>query len=302
MFDRLVAIEDTLLNEDAIGRLVSYAREVKMYDDSPRDDYETIRRIGDADGVLVSFRTPIGKAVLDACPNIRYIGMCCTLYDEKCCNVDLVEARRKGVTVWGVRDYGDEGVVEYAISELVRFLHGFGNRQWRPDKYELTRQRIGIIGLGRTGRMLADAFRFLGAEVGYFSRSRKPEAEKVGIAYYSLHDLLHYADIILTCLPRNTFLLGEEEFRIIGNGKILMNTSIGATFDVPALRGWLEENPGSFYFCDGTGMGTLAGELTSYPNVIYTPVIAGKSIQSVERLSRKALANIERYLFECDRK
>ena len=302
MFDKLVAIEDTLLNEDAIGRLASYTGELKMYGDSPRDDQETIRRIGDADGVLVSFRTPIGKAVLDACPNIRYIGMCCTLYDEKCCNVDLVEARRKGITVWGVRDYGDEGVVEYAISELVRFLHGFGDRQWRPDKYELTRQRIGIIGLGRTGRMLADAFRFLGAEVGYFSRSRKPEAEEIGIVYYPLHDLLRYADIVLTCLPRNTFLLGEEEFRIMGNGKILMNTSIGATFEVSALCGWLEGNSGSFYFCDGTGMGTLAGELTSYPNVIYTPVTAGKSVQSVERLSRKALANIERYLLEHERK
>ncbi len=298
MFNELVAIEETLLNRAAVDKLSLLAREVKMYHDSPRDDQETIRRIGDADGVLVSFRTPIGKAVLDACPNIRYIGMCCTLYDEKCCNVDVAEARRKGITVWGVRDYGDEGVVEYAISELVRFLHGFGDRQWRKDKYELTRQRIGIIGLGRTGRMLADAFRFLGAEVGYYSRSRKPEAEAAGIVYYPLHDLLYYADIVLTCLPRNTYLLGKEEFRILGDGKILMNTSIGATFDVPALCEWLESNQKSFYFCDETGMGTLAEKLTSCPNVIYTPVVAGKSIQSVERLSEKALANIERYMLE----
>ena len=77
-----------------------------------------------------------------------------------------------------------------------------------------------------------------------------------------------------------------------------MNTSIGATFDVTALKEWLLANPESFYFCDGTGMGTLADELGSLKNVIYTPVVAGKSAQSTERLSTKALANIEKFLKE----
>lgn len=296
MFNKLVAIEDTLLNRAAIDKLSSYAKEVNLYYEQPESDEEVIRRIGDADAVLVSFKTPIRKTVLDACPNIRYIGMCCTLYSPDCCNVDVRTAWEKGITVTGVKDYGDEGVVEYAISELVRFLHGFGERQWKPEKLELTRQRIGVIGLGKTGRMLADAFRFLGAEVSYYSRSRKPEAEEAGIAYYPLYQLLQHADILLTCLPRNTYLLGEEEFRLMGNGKILMNTSIGATFDVAALQAWLQQNPDSFYFCDGTGMGTLAETLTPHPNVVYTPVVAGKSVQSIERLSQKALANIEQFL------
>jgi 2-oxoglutarate ferredoxin oxidoreductase subunit gamma len=51
--------------------------------------------------------------VLDACPNIRYIGMCCTLYNPESSNVDVIEARKRGITVLGVKDYGDEGVVEY---------------------------------------------------------------------------------------------------------------------------------------------------------------------------------------------
>lgn len=296
MFKKLVGIEETLLSDKTKEQLAVYAGEVKLYGDRPANDEEIIRRIGDADGVLVSFKTQISKEVLDACPNIRYIGMCCTLYDEKCCNVDVVEARRKGITVCGVRDYGDEGVVEYAISELVRFLHGFGGRQWKEKKYELTRQRIGIIGLGKTGRMLADAFRFLGADVSYYSRTRKTDADKAGIQYRALHELLTYADIVCTCLPRNTYLLGTEEFGCFGNHKILMNTSIGATFDVEALKSWLTKNPNSFYFCDGTGMGTLADELTPYANVCYTPVVAGMSAQSTERLSAKVLANIEAFL------
>ena len=53
---------------------------------------------------------------------------------------------------------------EYVISELVRLLHGFGGKQWKHKAYELGGQKVGIVGLGRTGRMIADALRFLGAE------------------------------------------------------------------------------------------------------------------------------------------
>ena len=148
MFKKLVAIENTLLHEDALKKLSDYAACVELHDERAADEDELIRRIGDADAVLVSFKTTISKTVLDACPNIRYIGMCCTLY-EQACNVDLTKARKLGITVTGVRDYGDEGVVEYAISELVRFLHGFGECQWKPVRQELTRQKVGVIGLGR---------------------------------------------------------------------------------------------------------------------------------------------------------
>ena len=82
----------------------------------------------------------------------------------------------------------------------------------------------------------------------------------------------------------------------MGNGRILLNTSIGPTFDVAALKAWLTANDHSFYFCDGTGMGTAVDELSGHPQVMYTPVVAGSSAQSIERLSRKALANIEAYL------
>lgn len=297
MFRKIVAIEDPLINAEARQSLREYAGEVAIYDDSPATDEDTIRRIGDADAVLVTFRTKIGKNVIGACRNIRYIGMCCTLF-ESSCNVDLAAARERGITVLGARDYGDEGVVEYAISEVVRFLHGFGDRQWKEMKYELGGIRAGIVGLGKTGRMTADAFRFFGCDTYYYSRTRKPEAETSGIKFLPLHDLLSTCDIIMTTLPRNTLLLGEEEFRIMGDGKILINTSIGPTFDTEALKRWLDCNRNSYYFCDGTGMGTLKDELSHINNVIYTPAVAGMSVQSTGRLSEKVLANIRQYLSE----
>ena len=55
----------------------------------------------------------------------------------------------------------------------------------------------------------------------------------------------------------------------------------------------------SYYFCDGTGMGTLRDELAHIGNVIYTPAVAGMSVQSTGRLSSKVIANIRQYL-GCD--
>ena len=273
-FKKIVGVDETLLNASALEQLRSLGEEVFMYHDFPLQEKEIIDRIGNADCVLVSFRTLITRAVLDACPNIRYIGMCCTLYDPSSCNVDVIEAYRRGITVLGVKDYGDEGVVEYVICELVRLLHGFGGVRWLKESTELTQRKIGIVGLGKTGRMIADALSFLGADVSYYSRTRKPEA----------------------CLPRNNYILGEKEFELMGNGKILVNTSVGQTFQTEAICNWLRNCPDSFYLCDATGMGGLQDRLNGFPNVLYTPYISGKSIQSIERLSQKVLANMRDYL------
>ena len=133
MFEKLVAIEPVSLVPQAEKELLLYARQVKLYEDIPADDEEIVRRIGDADAVLVSYTSQIRRPVIERCPNIRYIGMCCSLYSEESANVDIACARERGIVVKGIRDYGDRGVVEFAVSELVRFLHGFD----RPMLYEM---------------------------------------------------------------------------------------------------------------------------------------------------------------------
>lgn len=88
-FKKIVAIEPVNLTADAEERLKAYADSVQMYRDMPENDEETVRRIGDADAVLVSFTTYIGANVLAQVPHVRYIGMCCSLYAEESANVDI---------------------------------------------------------------------------------------------------------------------------------------------------------------------------------------------------------------------
>ena len=174
MFKKLVAIEPVSLVESAEKELLSYAETVKLYEDIPQDDEEIIRRIGNADAVLVSYTSRIGRNIIEKCPSIRYIGMCCSLYSEESANVDIACARERGIKVLGIRDYGDRGVVEFALSELIRFLHGFERPMLEELPIEITGLEVGVVGFGTSGAMIGEALQFMGAKVSYYSRGPKP--------------------------------------------------------------------------------------------------------------------------------
>ena len=83
MFSKIVAIEPVSLIPSAEEALHTFANEVVMYPDIPADDEEIVRRIGDADAVLLSYTSSIRREVMERCPNIKYIGMCCSLYSPE---------------------------------------------------------------------------------------------------------------------------------------------------------------------------------------------------------------------------
>ncbi|MGI6591263.1 MAG: NAD(P)-dependent oxidoreductase [Eggerthellaceae bacterium] len=308
MFTKLVAIEPVNLTPEARERLSEYAGEVVLYDSLPANDAEIVERIGDADAMLVSYTTRVDQAVLEAVPNLRYIGMCCSLYSEESANVDIAVAREHGITVTGVRDYGDTGVVEFAISELARYLHGFGEDAWREgEQYEIGSLSCGVIGLGTTGSMIAEALRFFGAKVCYYSRTRKPAKEQKGLRYLPLMDLLAESDAVFTCLNKGAVLLGDPEFEALGTGKMLFNTSIGPGHDPAALARWLEAGdraaelggaPNAF-FCDTESALCDSDQvevLLTNPHVHCMRKSAGSTAEAKVRLGQKVLANIATYL------
>ena len=295
-FHKLVAIEPVSMVDWGVEELKEYAGEIIMYDDIPADDDEIIRRIGDADAVLLSYTSHINQYIFENCPKIRYVGMCCSLYSEESANVDIAYARSKGITVLGIRDYGDRGVVEYVLYQLIKILHGFDFPMWSDLPLEITGLKVGVVGLGVSGGMIADALHFMGAEVSYYSRTRKPEKEAQGISYRPLKELLQDSQVVFTCLIKNVILLHEEEFRWLGNRKILFNTSIGPASDAAALKHWLESGD-NYYCCDTiAAIGDPDGMLSKRPDVLCMNVSAGRTKQAFELLTRKVLDNIKQVL------
>ena len=122
MFNKLVIIEKINVLDEHINKLNDIAKQVIYYKDLPTSDTQIIERIDDADAVLLSYTSYINSNILEKCKNIKYIGMCCSLYSPESANVDINKANELGIVVKGVKDYGDEGVAEYIIHELVEFL------------------------------------------------------------------------------------------------------------------------------------------------------------------------------------
>ena len=268
-------------------------------DDIPNNADEIVERIGDADAVLVSYTTTLDKDILARCPNIKYIGMCCSLYSPESANVDINYAKTRGIVVTGIRDYGDEGVVEYVVSELVRCLHGFETNPdgtkiapWNGIAEEITGLKCGIIGLGKLGGMIADALSFFGAKIEYVARSEKEEATKKGYKFVSVNDIMANNDVVICCLNKNTILLHEKEFESFGNPKILFNVGLSPAWDEKPFTQWVNRN--NRFYCDSAG--ALGNEeLQNHPNVRTMNVSAGRTRQAFDRLSEKVIENLSEY-------
>ncbi len=295
-FRKIVEAGPVALQPWAEKKLEDYAETIVRYDHLPSTEDELVQMVGDADALLVRTQPLVPASVLSRCPNLKYVGMCCSLYSKESANVDIGYAESHGIKVYGIRDYGDHGVTEYVIYQLVRILHGYDYPMWRKRSMEITGLKVGFVGFGTSGQMTAEALKLLGAEIRYFARTRKDEREKQGMHYAPLDELLSWADVVITCLNKNVILLHDDEFKALGNGKIMFNTSIGPAADMDALRMWISD--GSNIFCADTSgaVGDIYSEVKERINVICPDASAGMTEQAYDLMSRKVLDNIEKAL------
>lgn len=293
-FKKIVCIDHTRLTDWGLKKLNDFSDEVIIFNDFPADNQEILKRISDADCALVSWKTRLEATVIEQAPNLKYIGLCYSLIDKKSANIDIETAENKGIIVKGVRDYGDEGVVEFIISELIALAKGLGKYQWKPLQTELKGKILGIIGLGVVGEMLAKVAAAFGMKVLYFSRTRKFHLENEHLEYKSLNEVLKESDIISTHLPRNNRLLGANEFNHMKPNSVFINTSVGPTFDVQAMLEWVnkKENFAIFDYDGAFGIPNIQ----DYENVIYSPKTSGMTDAAFDRLSHKVLNNLTNYL------
>ncbi|MCI5687164.1 MAG: dihydrofolate reductase [Emergencia sp.] len=291
-FERLVMVDNTGTVEFVKESLAELAEEVVCYDDYPESEGEILRRIGEADAVLVSLHTKLKGDILSKCPKLRYIGLCCTYFNEASCNVDVSYCREHGIELTGVSDYGDYGVVEFVISELVQMVKGLGGISFFEEQRELRGMKLGVIGLGTLGTMIADAAAFFGMEVSYYNRRKK---ENCPYPYMEKADLLAANDVILTSIPRNQIVMEEEDFRQMGNHKIFFNVGVGPSFDQKALEDWIAD--GNYAVLDfGSAYPEKRDWYEAQPRISMPKHIAGFTWNARKRLGEKAVQNIIAFL------
>ena len=219
---------------EALGELTVYDR--TSYTESPL----IAQRIGDAEIVIMN-KTPISRATIDACPNIRLIAVLATGYNV----VDYQHAREKGIPVVNVPTYGTASVSQFSIALLLEICHHIGhhsasvhNGDWaaNPDwcywdypLIELAGKTIGIIGFGRIGQAEGRIAKAMGMHVLAYDVYPNDAGRAIG-AYVDLDTLLAQADVVsLHCnlTPENTGLINKENIAKMKDGAILINNARG---------------------------------------------------------------------------
>ncbi len=288
---RHIAVVDRLqLSAPHRGRVQAFSvAPVVFPEDDPASEHEILDRIGDADAILVSWRTPLTASLLAARPALRYIGVCAT---SMAC-IDTAEVARRGITITNVEDYGDEATAEFIFLQLLMLVRGVGPYMWRSEPCELHGKTIGILGLGAVGQKVAQ--RALGFEmrVLYCSRTRKPDWEALGLRYLPFNDLLVASEIITLHTPRGLRILDASAFGRMRPGVLLVDTAVGDVLDAAAFRHWIADR-GNFAIFDSVTSEDYYTWFRDLPNVMFATVSAGRTRESRERLGEKALANLAR--------
>ena len=258
-----------------------------------------LRSVDDADVLWVRLRNRIDAEVMDAAPRLRCILSATTGLDH----IDLVAAHRRGIEVISLR--GETGFLRYVhataehtvalILALLRRLpaaaeHAAGGG-WNRDRFrgrELHGKTVGIVGLGRLGKMVAPLVASFGARVVFADPNAPP-----GMAM-PLADLLKHADIVtlhVNLAEDSRGFFGRTELQAMRRGGWLINTSRGELIDEAALLEALESGR-----LAGAALDVLSGEsdgdLATHPlvryarehdNLILTPHIGGCTSESMEK-------------------
>ncbi len=150
-------------------------------------------------------RVPVSRAVVEACPDLYAVQLCCIGDDS----VDKPACADHGVLVFNDPVSNGRSVVEMAIAHMIALSRRLYEtdadmHQHRWDKssagrYEVLGKRLGIVGLGNIGRQVARLAAQLGMEVGFYDT--RQVAQEVGVElgfqrYGQLTDLFRQSDIV----------------------------------------------------------------------------------------------------------
>lgn len=285
--------------------------ELTVYDQIPTDPASVIACIGDAQVVVVN-KTPIGRAVMDACPGVKCFCILATGYNI----IDVNYARTRGIPVCNVPAYGTDAVAQFTIALLLeicsqvalhdRTVHE-GKWQnspqwcyWECPLVELAGKTLGIIGFGRIGRQVGRIARAMGMRVLAYSPSECAEGREIG-TYVDLPQLLAQSDVVsLHCpqFPETEGIINRETIARMKDGAILLNASRGGLVVEQDLADALERGKLSAAGVDVVSEEPIRADnpLLRAPNCIITPHIAWAARECRQRIIDTTADNIRAFL------
>ena len=286
----------------ALGELTVYDRTAPA---------ELLERSADAE-VLVTNKTVITAEDMAALPDLKYIGVLATGYNI----IDVKAAKERGIVVTNIPAYSTDSVAQMVFAQILNITqrvghYAYANRHgrwannpdfcyWDTNLTELHGKKMGIIGLGNTGKATARIAAAFGMQVCAYTSKPLSELPE-GIRKMELDEIFRECDIVsLHCplTPDTKELVNAKRLAAMKPTAILINTGRGPLVNEQDLADALNRG-----VIAAAGLDVLSSEPPLYTNPLLTanncfitPHIAWATKEARVRLMDIAVENLKGYV------
>ena len=260
-----------------------------------------------ADAIMFTNTLPLNAAAIGQLPASVRVGATSSVgYDH----IDVPAAKARGLVVTNTPGVLTECTADFAFMMLLaaarrayeydRIMRaGWRFRIGQGDLLgiRVTGKTLGILGMGRIGRAMAQRARGFDMTVLYHSRNRLPEELEQGAQYFeSFHEMLPHCDFLSLHAPAGPAtdkIIDARALALMPRGAVLVNVSRGGLVDEDALYDALKS--GQLF---AAGLDVFRSEpdydmrLAELDNVILSPHIGSGSVETRNAMGFRALDNI----------
>ena len=270
---------------------------------------ELISKSNGCDGILSSITDQLDADIISKLSNsIKIISNFAVGYG----NIDVNAAKKRNIIVTNTPDVLTDATAEIAILVLLgasrRAKEGIiwankKNWQWTSNFLlgkQLTGERLGILGMGRIGRAVAERARAFGMKIHYYNRNRLPKnLEKDSVYHESLESLLSVSDFFSINCPatkETKHIINSNTLKYFPNGAVITNSARGDMIEDNAMVEALKS--GKIF---SLGLDVYNGEPNIHPeyltlsNVFVLPHLGSSTKKTRTDMANLAISNIEEF-------
>ncbi|MCC5831317.1 MAG: phosphoglycerate dehydrogenase [Phycisphaeraceae bacterium] len=265
--------------------------------------------VGEHDGMVVRSAVQVTAKVLAKPGRLRVIARAGVGVD----NIDLDAATAAGILVMNSAEASTISTAEHAFTLMMALARHVGpayrtmaEGKWDRSAYtgtQLHGKTLGIVGLGRIGRTVAERALAFGMSVVGFDPFINAESIMDGSVkmFSSFDEMLPHADIVTFHVPLNDEtrnMLSGEQFARCRKGLLVVNAARGGVVDEEAIIPAIESGQ-----CGGAALDVFSEEpppadspLRTHPRILCTPHLGASTREGQKAVSIAAVEQLLEYL------
>jgi D-3-phosphoglycerate dehydrogenase len=251
---------------------------------------ELLQRIQDYEVMVVRSRTKVDKEILERAKVLKIIARQGTGLD----NIDTEAATRKNILVINSPEALVEAVAEHVVCLMLGLCRKLPEAdqttklgKWEKDRFvgiELRGKKLGVVGLGRIGRRVAEIVRVFGMSILGYDVIQVPRdvLESLQCRLLELDELFAQADFLtlhVPLTPETKHLADARRLALMKNTSYLINASRGEVVDEEALVSALRKGRLAGAALDVFETEPPRAEMLRAPSLIATPHIGGQTVE-----------------------